>query len=276
MALNREGMFRALAIVGCALCAQTALALEGGEKSPHGHFRVVGSFALDRSSIGSGFSGVQIAPKWVLTAAHAAPPVGAIFVDDCGMAGVAEVLTFPMKVPAQTPLPGALHDDLALVRLAAPVPCPYFPRLAEDSALPPPGIFVAIGQSGGGATLVSNSPSMAAQRFGFARVEGVFRAPGYDFVVVASKEVALIAGDSGSPLFLGRVADTDRESVVAGVATGQTRNGAGLALGVYTRVGPYRPLLDTAVEASGERLRWSTEAPRASLVSRNASQDATR
>jgi hypothetical protein len=244
-------------------------ALEAGLKSPPKHFGVVGSFALTRAALGSGFTGVQIAPKWVLTAAHAAPPVGAIFVDDFGMSGVAEVLIFPFKVPTQTPLAGALRDDLALVRLAAPIASPYFPRLADDAALPGQGALVAAVYSGIQTTLVSNNPSMAARRFGLAHFQGLLRAPGYDFLLVASDKVAVVAGDSGSPIFLGRLNDTDQESVLAGVATAQGKSSAGASLGIYTRVGPYRALLDAAVEASGEKLRWYAVPPADALSSRD-------
>jgi hypothetical protein len=257
------------ALLALAAFAHAAPALEAGLKSPPKHFGVVGSFALTRAALGSGFTGVQIAPKWVLTAAHAAPPVGAIFVDDFGMSGVAEVLTFPSKVPTQTPLAGALRDDLALVRLAAPIPSPYFPRLADDSALPGQGALTAAAYSSIRTTLVSNNPSMTARRFGLAHFHELLRAPGYDFLLVASDKVALVAGDSGSPIFLGQLNDTDQHSVLAGVATAQSKSSTGSSLGIYTRVGPYRALLDAAVQASGEKLRWYAAPPTAALLSRD-------
>jgi hypothetical protein len=117
-------------------------------------------------------------------------------------------------------------------------------------------------------TMVSNNPSIAARRFGIAHFQGVYRAPGYDFLVVASETVALVAGDSGSPLFLGIRNDTDSDSVVAGLATGQTRSG-NVAVGIYTRVGPYRGLLDAVVQASGEKLRWYAGPPKPTLSSKD-------
>ena len=96
------------------------------------------------------------------------------------------------------------------------------------------------------------------------RCPGPLRAPAR-----AGFLTTLVSGDSGSPLFLGRLGDTDRESVVAGVATAQTRNPTGLALGIYTRVGPYRALLDAAVEASGEKLRWYATPPGNTLTSKD-------
>jgi len=272
MALMRRRMpwcRRAALLALAPLFAQGTSALEGGAKAPHGHFGIVGSFALNRAGLGTGFSGVQIAPKWVLTAAHAAPPPGAIFVDDCGMSGVAEVLTFPFKVPTQTPLAGALRDDLALVRLAAAVECPYFPRLADDTALPAPGVLPSGAYSVIQTTLVSNNPSMTARRFGHAQFLGLFRVPGYDLLLIASDKVALVVGDSGSPVFLGHLSDTDQESVLAGVASAQGKGIGDRALGIYTRVGPYRALLDGAVEATGEKLRWYTVAPGAALSFRD-------
>jgi hypothetical protein len=272
MALTRNAiLLRAIALFPafCGVFAPGAAALEGGQKAPHGRFAVVGSFAPTRSALGSGFSGVQIAPKWALTAAHAAPAVGAIFVDDCGMSGVAEVLTFPFKVPSQTPVAGALRDDLALVRLAAPIECPYFPQLADDTALPGPGPLTAAANTGIVTTLVSNNPSIAARRFGVAQFQGVYRAPGFDFLVVASGTVALVVGDSGSPLFLGKQNDTNGASILAGVATAQARTSGGVSLGIYTRVGPYRGLLDAAVQASGEKLHWYGGQPKSTLSSKD-------
>jgi hypothetical protein len=272
MALTaRHAPLRRLAavILVAAQFWHAAAALEAGSRSPPKHFGVVGSFAPTRAALGSGFTGVQIAPKWVLTAAHAAPSVGAIFVDDFGMSGVAEVLTFPSRAPTQTPLAGALRDDLALVRLAAPIASPYFPRLADDAALPGQGALAAALYSAMPATLVSNNPSMAARRFAGAHFQELLRAPGYDFLVVAADQVELVAGDSGSPLFLGRLNDTDQESVLAGVATAHGRSRAGAPLGIYTRVGPYRALLDAAVEASGEKLRWYSVPPGVAVSSRS-------
>jgi hypothetical protein len=269
--IDHRALFRALAtlIMLALLPARPAAGLEAGSRSLPKHFGVVGSFALTRAELGSGFTGVQVAPRWVLTAAHAAPPVGSIFVDDFGMSGVAAVLTFPSKAPSQAPLTGALRDDLALVRLSAPIASPYFPRLADDTALPRQGALMAAAYSTLQTTLVSNNPSMAARRFGPAHFQGLLRAPGYDFLLVTSDKVGLVGGDSGSPAFLGQLNDTDRESVLAGVATAQGKRGPGASLGIYTRVGPYRALLDAAVEASGEKLRWYAAPPATALSSRN-------
>jgi hypothetical protein len=110
---------------------------------------------------------------------------------------------------------------------------------------------------------------MAARRFGPARFQGLLRAPGYDFLLVTSDKVELVGGDSGSPAFLGRLNDTDRDSVLAGVATAQGKRSLGTSLGIYTRVGPYRALLDAAVEASGEKLRWYAAPPATALSSRD-------
>jgi len=248
-----------LALAGAAaLHAGPTDALEGGFRAPRGHFGIVGCFALSRADLGSGFSGVQVAPRWVLTAAHVAPPVGAIFVDDYGMSGVAEVVRFSNKAPASTPLKGAISDDLALVRLAAPIASPYFPRLADDGSLPSEGRLSAAAHSHLLLTLASNNPSIKSRRYGFAAFAGLYRAPGYDFLVVASGNTALVAGDSGSPLFVSQLLDTDQDSILAGIASGQTRSTDGVSIGVYTRIGAYRALLDAAVGSSGETLRWSS------------------
>jgi hypothetical protein len=61
-------------------------------------------------------------------------------------------------------------------------------------------------------------------------------------------------------MFLGHISDTDAFSVLLGIASSQMAFGSA-HMGVYTRVGAYRPLLDQAVQASGERLRWGESPP---------------
>jgi len=243
---------RALTFVLAAIViGQTCLALEGGQPAAPHHFGVVGSIARDRTVIGVGFSGVQIAPMWVLTAAHVAPPAGAIFANDYGMSGITEVQTFPTRAPTVSPVPGALRDDLALVHLASPIHSPYFPRLADEGYLPYTHWMSSV------ATLVSNNPSLSRRRYGASPVQLTPRVPGYDFALSIANDVRIIGGDSGSPMFAGRLTDTDGSSVLLGVATSQVSISSGQHIGVYTRVGAYRELLDRAVQASGEHLRWA-------------------
>jgi hypothetical protein len=254
--LNGKRPFAAwpLALLAFSLAAGPAAALDGGQPAAPRHFGVVGSIAPSRASIGQGFSAVQIAPRWVLTAAHVAPQPGAIFADDFGISGVAEVLPLTTRAPTVSPIPGAMRDDLTLVRLAAPIQCPYFPLLADEGLLPRGRWLAAV------ATLVSNNPGLNHRRFGASAIELMPRVPGYSFAVSASDVVRLVAGDSGSAMFLGRLSDTDASSVLLGIASSQMTLGSAHG-GVYTRVGAYRSLLDQAVQASGERLRWGESPP---------------
>jgi len=234
-----------------AALASTGAALEGGQAAAPRHFGIVGSISATRSDIGHGFSGVQIAPTWVLTAAHVAPTAGAIFANDFGISGITSVQTFPTRVPTRAPLPGALRDDLALVHLAAPIRCPYFPRLADETAIPyGPGQALL-------ATLVSNNPALNRRRFGAVSIESALPVPGYSFAVSSGNDIAVAAGDSGSPMFLGHISDTDATSVLVGIASAQASRPSGQPLGIYTRVGAYRYQIDQAVQASGEHVQWT-------------------
>jgi len=240
-----------------ALGLPQALALEGGRVAAARQFGIVGTIAASRSQIGRGFPAVQIAPSWVLTAAHVAPSSGAIFANAYGIAGISAVMTFPTKAPTVSPIPGAPRDDLALVHLAKAIQGPYFPRLADEGLLPR-APFAA-----GAATLVSNNPSLNRRRYGFATVEVPAPAIGYSLAMCTAGADAdgayLVQGDSGSPLFLGRIHDADDSTILAGIASGRLIDPSGAHLSIYTRVGPYRQLLDKAVEGSGEKIRWTHE-----------------
>jgi secreted trypsin-like serine protease len=242
-------------VLAAAAAGQTCVALDGGQAALPHHFGVVGSIAQDRTAIGHGFSGVQIAPMWVLTAAHVAPQPGAIYANEFGVSGVSEVLTFATRVPTISPVPGALRDDLALVHLSSPIRSPYFPRLADEDRRPHAQWPAAV------ATLVSNNPSLSQRRYGASPIELTPPVPVYGLALSVADDVRLVAGDSGSPMFMGHLADTDGSSVLIGIASAQASLPSGKHLGVYTRVGAYRHQLDRAVQVSGEHLRWTELAP---------------
>jgi len=237
------------------LASSSAWALEGGQAAAPRHFGVVGTIAATRAQIGHGFPAVQIAPSWVLTAAHVAPPAGAVFADEFGISGISDVLTFPTQVPTVSPVPGALRDDLALVHLAKAIPGPAFPRLADEAFLPRAPL------PAGFATMVSNNPSLNRRRYGYASLQVPGPVAGYGLALCTSGADAdsayLARGDSGSPVFAGRLRDTNDLSILIGIASAQASAFSGTHMNVYTRVGPYRRLLDRAVEASGEHLRWT-------------------
>jgi hypothetical protein len=242
---------RGAALVIALLAMRPCPALEGGEPAALHHFGVVGTIARDRKEIGSGFSAVQIAPRWVLTAAHVAPQVGAIFANDYGMSGVTEVLTFSSRVPTIPPLQGALRDDLVLIRLASAIRSPYFPHLADENYLPHGPWSTET------ATLVSNNPTLKHRRFVTAAIRVIPPVPGYNFALSVPGGARIVGGDSGSAMFMDRLSDTDATSVLIGIASAQGSASPAQQIAVYTLVGAYRDLLDQAVEASGEHLRWT-------------------
>jgi len=240
----------ALAIT-LASFARSADALDGRAAFATIRFGVVGTVSSGAPS-GGGFSATQIAPSWAVTAAHIAPAVGLSFRNDFGNSTVAEILSFPTRAPTDSPLPGALRDDLVLVRLAAPIHALYLPQLADDAT------FLSRASPGLALTLVSNNPDAAHRRYGAAELAGVFNRIGYPLVVSIGKQLDVVRGDSGSALFLGRIKDANASSVLIGVASAQGSTAQGQSFGVYTRIGAYRAALDAAVAASGETLNWAT------------------
>ncbi len=233
-------------------------ALEGGLSAPLHHFGIVGAIASSREHIGRGFSAVQVAPHWVLTAAHVAPAPGAIFANDFGVSGIAEVIPFATPGAGAPPIAGALRDDLVLVRLSRPIACQYYPMVAESDFLPKNANLPA-----GVVTLVANNPDLAHRRFGLADLVLLPQTPAFDLALASyqagASAVRVVSGDSGSPMFFGRLWDTDAHAVLLGVASSRSLAPGDTGFGVYTLIGPYRGLIDQAVEASGERVHWSDE-----------------
>jgi len=247
-----------------AALAGTVAALEGGLTVPPHHFGIVGTIAKSREQVGRGFSAVQVAPHWVLTAAHVAPAPGAIFADDYGVSGIAEVIPFITPGAGAPPIPGALRDDVVLVRLARPIACPSYPQIAESDFLPED-----INLPAGVVTLVSNNPDLAHRRFGLADLLLLPRTPAFNLALASYQPQAssahVVSGDSGSAMFYGRIWDTDDQAVLLGVASSRSLSPGGAGFGVYTLVGQYRALIDQAVEESGEHLRWTGQELRTTL-----------
>jgi hypothetical protein len=247
---RRTGRRRALqSLVALALAPASGRALDGADAAPTRQFGVVGSFCAPQDTARNGFPGTQIAPSWVLTAAHVAPAAGRRYVNDFGDALVAETVGLARGAPTQPPFDGALRDDLVLVRLAAAIPTPYLPRLMDDEA------FLRR-RANSDFTLVSNNPRLQARRVGYGALRAVTRRSGFDFLIIASRRVQLAGGDSGSALFLGHLARADGDSVLVGVASARSTDQDGASIAVYTRVGVHRGALDAAVGAAGEQLTW--------------------
>jgi hypothetical protein len=243
----RRRTLQQLSILLCA--APAARALEGLAAVATRRFGIVGTMTESHDGAAGGFPATQIAPSWVITAAHVAPPIGRRFVDDFGAAPIGAVTRLSTAAPTQPPFDGALRDDLALLRLVTPIAAPYFPRLIEDPGLERQRAGVVL-------TLVSNNPGLAQRRTGQGMLRTLTRRRGYDFMVVVPRGLRLVGGDSGSPLFLGRLADSNGRSILLGVASARSTDPAGLDIGVYSRIGAHRPALDALVGESGERLIW--------------------
>ena len=232
-----------------------AQALDGGESAGVGHFGIVGTLSPDRNTIGQGFPAVQISPHWVLTAGHVAPAVGAIFANDYGMSGVAEIRSLRTLVPTVSPIAGAARDDMVLVRLAREIASPYFPILADEDFLPHRP-FPA-----GRATQVSNNPSLRKRRYAYCRLQWTARVPGYSLALAYPEEGVMggtvVSGDSGSPLFFEHLTDSNEQTILLGVASAHLKEATGQILGLYTRLGAYRKRLEAAAASTGDVLVWT-------------------
>jgi len=237
-------------IAGWLLLPAAAGALEGPAALATRKFGLVGTLADAQDAQQRGFPATQIAPSWIITAAHVPLDLGRRFAHDFGWALAAAVSRLSTTAPTQAPFDGAVRDDLALIRLATPILTPYLPRLMDDGILQRQ-------PAGGDLTMVSNNPGLRDRRSGFAGLRAFTRRQGYDFLIVGPRGLQLASGDSGSPLFLGHLTDTDADSVLVGVASARSTDQAGRDIAVYSRLGPHRAALDALVGESGERLRWS-------------------
>lgn len=231
---------------------QAAAALEGFGVWSTPNFGIVGTFSKASSPAAQGFSGIQIAPSWIVTAAHVAPTVDSFFTNHYGAAAVAGIVRAQTTAPSDSPLPGAPRDDLALVRLTSPIAAPYLPRLLDDEML------MHRRANPDACTLVSNNPGLSHRYAGFARVQALIRREGYEFVLAEGDGVNLVSGDSGSAMFLGFLRHASVEAVLFGVASARTVDKKGQNIGVYARVGAHRKMMDEAMAGSGQRLSWLT------------------
>lgn len=238
-----------LHLAASLLAPATAHALEGLAAIETKRFGIVGTMSDGNDYRIGGFPATQIAPSWAITAGHVAPAVGKRYVDDYGQAKIVGVTRLTTTAPTEPPFGGALRDDLALLRLAEPIAAPYLPRLIDDARLQQRHADIEF-------TLVSNNPGLHARRTGHGSLRVLTRRRGYDYLIVGSRDLQLVPGDSGSALFLGHLADSDAWSILAGVASARTTDTAGQHLAVYARIGAHRSALDALVGESGQRLNW--------------------
>jgi hypothetical protein len=254
----------AAALAGGRLTASWAL--EGAMPAIARHFSVVGTISPRAGPVGQGFSAVQVAPRWAVTAAHIAPAAGWVFASDSGLSGIVEVLTFPSSAPTRSPIEGVPRDDIALLRLGRAISSPYYPRLADDSYLAP------ILRTAPMATLVSNNPGLKERRFGFVHLEFLKEVAGYSLAIATGLDGAgsahgayVVPGDSGSPVFMGHLLNSSEASILVGIASSEIVDHAGGRHSVYSRVGAVRGQLDEAVRSNAETLRWAAGAQQPSL-----------
>ncbi len=225
----KEFRFFACAIMALTLpvgATATATILAGGETdlpadTPSGRLDAEGTFsfvgALAISSGAGNFKGsaVALSPEWVLTAGHNAdlnddglPDAvwsGVFHLPGFGSFGVAQVFTNPGFTGFGSP---SVNDDLALLRLATPLPTGMgFPTLGSGAGIGDFVTLVGFGRSGYGSYGYTSNASLTDRRFGSNVIDGfqsddegsgraeVFR---YDFD--APNSVGILGGSLGNAI----------------------------------------------------------------------------
>ncbi len=187
----------------------TAAILAGGEfdspaDSPSSRLDTEGAFsfvgALEISNGTSSYKGsaVAISREWVLTAGHNADLnddgladtvwSGNLHLPGYGVFGVAQAYTNPGFTGFANP---SINDDLALLRLAEPLPLGMgFPTLGSGAGIGDVITLVGFGRSGYGSYGYTTTASLNDRRFGFNMIDsltaddegsGAFEVFRYDF-----------------------------------------------------------------------------------------------
>jgi hypothetical protein len=246
---SRGPALAALAI-GLALAPHSAAAIVGGQPDAGPLSR---SAIMVLSSRGGVCSGVVVAPDAVLTAAHCAsgaPDYRVHYRGDDGQ----PVLLEPAGLAVHPGYDkGAVAGrrrsiDLALVRLAAPLPARFAPAT----------LTAAIG--GAGETVVFGGYGVA--REGDARSTGTFRTVELPIIEPYGRSTILVwakgptaagacQGDSGGPV----ATATGAIAAVSGWASGSGRSGCGgISQGVL--LGPQRGWIDATLAGWGCAATW--------------------
>lgn len=236
-------------MAGCALIAPQAAAIVGGQAG--GPVEASAVMVLhDRGGI---CSGVVIAPEVVLTAAHCVPAGAAIRVH-FREAGLPVLLT-PQTVRRHPEYrANAVQErtrsiDLALIRLAAPLPERFEPATLSTRSSPAAASVTA---AGFGLTREGDASTTGSWRSVTLQAVQPY---GPSAVLLWAKGAAgagACQGDSGGPI-------TDaRDSVVA--ITSWTTGSPGRSCGDLTQgalLGPQRRWIDSILGGWDQRARWN-------------------
>ena len=172
-------------LAGHAQAAVTATILAGGgtdvpvdtpsrRLDTAGEFAFVGALAISGGGGSYKGSAVALSPEWVLTAGHnvdlnddGLPDAlwsGTFHLPGVGSFGVAQAFTHPGFTGFAKP---AVNDDLALLRLATPLPVGVgFPTLASAAGLGEVITMVGFGRSGYGSYGYTSNATLTDRRFG--------------------------------------------------------------------------------------------------------------
>lgn len=199
--------------------------------------------------------GVQVAPAWVLVAAHFTLPKGAVYGNGYGSWTVGDVYFAPGAGPEAA-------NDLALMRLV----------LGGASAvpyLPINGTALADGAYSFAATIASAANTTGPRAYGHTTVgeaastidpdgSGPLQPVVANYLISYDAAVYVQPGDSGGALFNGRVADS---SVLLGITSAQVSDDAtGLPAGsAFVQPAAYRAWIDQTMAADladDEMLAW--------------------
>lgn len=246
MLVARRFPLFALAALAALAAAQSASAMVGPARED-AQFADQVVMVLTRGAEGSGFcSGVVIAPRVVLTAAHCLRPVGDMLVHYRDAAG-APILV-PVEAVAVHPQYRAdaiarrvVSIDLGLIETRTPLPVPFRPAVLARGEAPPVGeAATAVGYG--------------VAREGEPKTGGVLRAASLSVRAPASQVLLWAAdptqagaggcsGNSGGPLFA-----ADGETVLAVVAwTSGPRGGKCGAITQGPLLAPVRDWIDTVL-----------------------------
>ncbi len=206
--------------------------------------------------------GVQVAPSWVLTAAHNTTAVGATWTNGYGSFTVAA----RYDAPGAGPYPA---NDLALLRLVAAdaVAAPYLPLYAgtfADGEFDDPLAATIVsafntetGPRAYGWTTIGEAATTIDPDDGGPRGDVVVH-----YLLSHDRDVYVQGNDSGGGLFGGHVADT---GVLLGIASAQLRDAGAPPRGsAFVRPAAYRSWIDATLAADpadDESLLWVSAVP---------------